>query len=136
MRKQRMAHAATSIVGMNDDVVDVEQRLGGEGGETKKAVDQADSMAINEGQRAIEVGNFAQAFDQGFLRVFGKSVAAAHRIAGVVIEQGQQARGMFGVVEFGGDDDGIHDADNSEDGLKKAGMIASVHSIRVAVVTD
>lgn len=108
MCEQCLTNPAIPIIRMDDNVVGIEQRFGGEGGEAKEAVDQAHGMAVDEGERAVEMGNLAQAFDQGFLRVFGQSGAAAHGIAGVMVEQGQQTGGMVWVVEVGGDDGEIH----------------------------
>jgi len=86
-------------VGMDDDVVDVEQRPGGEGRKTGEAVDQANRLFAPPGQCAVKGRQALQFIDQMCSRISGESFAATHRVAGVVVEQVEPDGGICLVLE-------------------------------------
>ena len=62
--QQRLTDPLPAPIIAGDDVVDVEQGFGGEGGKAGEAVDQADRLVAIEGQRAVEGGQVFQFIDQ------------------------------------------------------------------------
>jgi hypothetical protein len=97
--QQRLADALPATIVTHDDVVNIEQGFGGEGGETGEAVDQPDRLIAAKGQRAVEAGQIFQFPHQIGLGVSGKPAAATHWIACIVIEHCQPSFGNGLVLE-------------------------------------
>ena len=100
--QQGLGDALAAPAGMHHDVMHVEQRFGGEGGETGEAVDQPDRLAIQPGQCAMETGHLADGVHQMELGVIGQALATPHRVAGVVIEQVEPGFGLSRVIQIDG----------------------------------
>ena len=85
----------------NDDVVNVQQRLAGKGGEAFDAVDQARRFAVYKRDGCMTCGALGHFFDQIGLGEGGQRLAAAHVVFGVFVEQVNDGAGVGGVAEIG-----------------------------------
>ena len=97
---QSLADAALLVVGVHDDVVDIEQRAGAEGGETEKADGQADGPFLGVSQKDAAAGLGPQLRYEILPHLGFQRVAIAHGLARVVVQQIENCLLVFGIAKL------------------------------------
>lgn len=88
--QQLVRQPQSPAVTVHDNIVNVQQWAGGKGGEAEKAVDQSGRLFTTIGKPGDKAGKITQPGPEFCLGNGAQPRAAAHRVMGVVVEQGNK----------------------------------------------